>query len=291
MTNKPLLLFLLAACLFGFAGCKDAKDTAKVKDDNRLQSYKLESRTRVYGTKEAVDVVLRYDDQKRLLTYNNDSVDWKYVYRADGEVDVSGKFRRDGADYFSGTITLNSARLPEVENYLFFKDPDPEFPIPLPDALQYTYDEKGRLATVHEMMGADDYSYTIDIAFTYVNGSDDATGWDYHMQFAGQKQTRRYEFEYLDAENTLDFYPEVTAVMPMNAGFQITGRSGYRHGKLLKRIKSFDEAGVPLWVVGFIYQHDADGKMTELKLTMQRIDPDENPVGEEEFIRYYDMKY
>lgn len=292
MTNNPLLLILLLACLLGFAGCKDSKEGVHEKNGCRLQSYMVESCTQGYGgAKESVSVVLQYDEQNRLLAFNNDSIAWKYVYRADGAVDVSGKYLKDGTEQFSGTTTLNSAGLPETDDYLFVKMAFPEIPLPFSDKMKYTYNEKGRLATAREVVGAGDYSYTIDLAFTYDDGGNNVIRMDYGLEVFGKKKVRHYEFEYLDTDNVLDFYPEITMIAPMNAGFQVMGKNGYRRDKLLKQINLSDDNNVLVGVITCGYQYDADGKMTEMKMTMQRMDSDGEPMGEEEFIRYYDMKF
>ncbi|WP_455668345.1 hypothetical protein [Phocaeicola sp.] len=286
MTNKYLLLFTI--CLLGLAGCKESAQETGMK---RLLSYKTVAYTQYYGNSKELAVVLQYDEQNRVLSYKNDSIVWKYVYRTDGRIGVTGNYWKDDTEQFSGTVTLNSYGLPEVEDYCYVKVSYPEIPVPFSDKMEYTYNEKGSLITAYEVVECGDYSYTLHLLFAYGDGSKNVTRMDYDYEGFGKKENLHYEFEYQDTRNPLDFYPETTMIIPMNAGIQFTGQSGYRRDKLLDRIKVYDKEDVLLQVIECTYQYDDSGKMTECKLTKRNMGSDGKPTGEEEFFRYYDMKY
>lgn len=288
MRKNHLLAAMLLLNIFTVISCKDDKGGTSEDATARLQSYKTEYSLQILGQGGGASV-LQYDEQQRLTTWNNDSIRWHYAYRADGGVDMYGEFLRDGAKQFTGTIALNEAGLPEVEEYSFLILPIP-VETPVPEVMKYAYDENNRLIHATDKVDAGAFSYIVNVTFLYEAADDNVTRIKYEWERDGKTYFRYYGMEYLDKANPVEFYPELLMTTPMNAGFQMAGKSGYSRSNLLKRMNRLDEENVVTGMTDFDYRYDADGNITECILTYRMLN-DEGPMLSNDYIRYYDIKY
>lgn len=275
--NYFLILFLLAICLPGLTGCKATKGEMGPKP---MQSCKVEADMWFCGHKEYT-ITFRCDEQNRLVAYR-DTFAYAYTYSGDSAF-VECKYVDSDELEFSGNVYFNSDGLPRLERNHYPNES-------VPETVRHFYDESQRLVRTEQRVTNSKWPSVLDYDILREDGSVDVTRIEYHMVFDDKDSRFYYTLEYLDEENPIEFYPELSFIMNPSPVFNL-GRAGYSRSKLLKRIGGFYENGEQFIAVSFSYQYDADGKLKECILSRQETAADGAPQGEKEVIRYYDMKY
>lgn len=288
-------LFILLMIVVCTASCKGNPDKKQEETQLRLNSFKINYQITSRGDSlKGVLCSLEYDEQGRLLVYNEDTLHYAFDYTAiPGHIATTCTLQKDGSIVSSGMITTRAdgAFVKEENRYEQHGGVAGGGPTTI---TAYTCNEQGYLLHLRQS-GANplvSYPDTLELTLNWDDAGNVKRG-RMSTVFPGKKKSAVYTFEYMDKEMPCYFYPEAYVVFGMSLGSGLVGANGYGHKNLLKRITAKSaETGALLLVFDFVYQYGADGKLTECLIKVATMNPDDSSTKlADEYIRYYDLTY
>ncbi len=287
-----IILLLIGVCA---VSCKSNLEKKQEEAQSRLKSFRIDWKISSWSDSlRSVLCTLEYDEQGRLLVYNEDSLRYTFDYSGfPGCIAAACISQKDSSVVSSGVVTTRAdgAFLREEKHY---EQRDGAAGSATTTGI-YAHNEQGRLLHFRQngtSLSTVNYPDTLDLTLNWGN-EDNVKEVRVTTVYPDETRTLIYTIEYMDEEMPCRFYPEVHTAFGMGVEFGVTGINGYSRKNLLKRIAiRFDGDERPYLAFDFVYQYGADGKLTEYLMKVIKMSTtDGSVISADDYIRYYDLIY